>query len=411
MTKLLITAGHLLFGTDDEYVEDGAVLISDRTVVAAGRRATVEKRAGQDHRVLSFPDATLLPGLIDCHVHLAFDGSPDPVAALRASDDATLFEGMARRAERLLDFGVTTVRDLGDRGGLAVRLRDEIAAGRRPGPRVVAAGTPLTSPQGHCWFLGGEVQGPDRIRDAVRAAAQQGADLIKVMATGGGLTSGGPAVWETQFTPEELAAAVDEARRAGLPVAAHAHGTAGIADVIAAGVNTIEHCTWMGKDGSMDLREDLLAQLVAKDISVCPASHPNWRSFAERVGPERARELFAPARRMAERRVRLIAGTDAGVPRSGVDGLVAGLEFFEYIGLSRTEAIACATVEAARALGLAHDTGRLRPGYRADLIVVGGNPLDDLNALRDIRLVLANGLVHSPGQADAKAGCAGRAIT
>ncbi|MGV9564042.1 amidohydrolase family protein [Streptomyces sp. NPDC003480] len=398
MADILITAGHMLLGPGDEHMEDAAVLIAGNTIAAAGRRTDVQAQVGPGHRTLSFPDATVLPGLIDCHVHLAFDGSSDPVGSLRESDDAALLGDMATRARQLLDSGITTIRDLGDRGGLAFRLRDETAACRHAGPRILAAGTPLTSQQGHCWFLGGEVQGAGEIREAVRRNARQGSDVIKVMATGGGLTHGGPAIWEPQFTTEELAAAVEEARRAGLPVAAHAHGTEGIAAAITAGVDTIEHCTWVTEGSGVDLREDLVAQIVAKGIRVCPAAHPNWQSFAERIGPERARELFSPARRMAEQGVRLIAGTDAGVPRSGFGGLAASLEFFEYIGLSRMEVIASATIEAARALGIAHDTGRLCPGYRADLVVVGGNPLDALKALQDIRLVMAGGRVHLPEQ-------------
>ncbi|MFF2516893.1 amidohydrolase family protein [Streptomyces sp. NPDC058086] len=394
MTDLLITAGHMLLGPAGEHTQDAAVLVTGNRIVAAGPRADVETQAGRDHRTLSFPDATVLPGLIDCHVHLGFDAGSDPVASLRASDDATLLQNMAGRARQLLDSGVTTIRDLGDRGGLAFNLRDEIAAGRQIGPRILAAGSPLTSPQGHCWFLGGEVEGLDEIREAVRRTAKQGSDVIKVMATGGGLTSGGPAIWEPQFTTEELTAAVEEAHAAGLPVAAHAHGTAGIAAAITAGVDTIEHCTWMAQDGKVDVREDLVAQIVAKGIRVCPAAHPNWRSFAERIGPDRAREVFSPARRMAEQGVRLIAGTDAGVPRSGFDGLASSLEFLEYIGLSRTKVIASATVDAAEALGIAHNTGRLSPGYRADLVVVEGNPLDDLKALHDIRLVVTGGRIH-----------------
>ncbi|MEV6479317.1 amidohydrolase family protein [Streptomyces sp. NPDC051576] len=397
MTDLLITARQLLFGPRDEPVADAAVLVSGSTgrITAAGPRTEVATQAGPGHQTRDFGDATILPGLIDCHVHLAFDAGADPVGTLRASDDPTLLADMADRARQLLASGVTTVRDLGDRGGLSIRLRDEIVAGEHSGPRIIAAGQPLTSPQGHCWFLGGEVRGSEEIRAAVRRTAEQGADLIKIMVTGGGLTAGGPPIWDCQFTPEELTAAVEEAHQAGLPVAAHAHGTAGIAAAITAGVDTVEHCTWMTRDNEVEIRDDLIAELVARGIHVCPATHPNWRAFAERVGPERAAHLFGPTRRMAEHGVRLIAGTDAGVPRTGFDGLTRSMEFLEHAGLSRNQVIATATVEAARALRIADDTGRLRAGYRADLLVVSGSPLDDLKALQDVRLVMTNG--HSVG--------------
>ncbi|MGW1075002.1 amidohydrolase family protein [Streptomyces sp. NPDC002537] len=395
---LLVMAGRVLTGPAGECVEDGAVFVRGDAIVAAGPRAEVEAVVPADVRRISLPEATVLPGLVDCHVHLAFDASADPVGALEESDDTGLLLGMAKRAGQLVRSGVTTVRDLGDRGGLAMRLRDAIAAGDVPGPRVLAAGRPVTVPGGHCWFLGGEVEGEDGIREMVRRNAADGADVIKVMATGGGLTKGGHATWESQFTTDELRVVVAEARRLGLPVAAHAHGTEGIAAAVAAGVDTIEHCTWM-VDGGFEAREDVVAEIAAKGIRVCPAASPNWRAFAERFGYERADAIFARVRWMADQGVTLIAGTDAGVPRADFDNLVGSLEFFQYLGFPASRIIDMATVEAARALGIAEQTGRLAAGYRADLLVVDGNPLDDLGALRDIRLVLAAGRPHVPENA------------
>ncbi|MGW7361729.1 amidohydrolase family protein [Streptomyces sp. NPDC054802] len=369
---------------------DGAVFVDKGVIVAAGPRAEVEAQAEPAVPRLAFPEGTLLPGLIDTHVHLALDAGADPVGTLRAASDTEVYLGMAERARRLLATGVTTVRDLGDRGGLAVRLRDEIAGGGLPGPRVLAAGTPLTGPGGHCWFLGGEVEGEEAIRAAVRRNAESGVDLIKVMATGGGITKGGPPVWQAQFTTQELRIVVEEALRFGLPVSAHAHGTEGIAAAVAAGVDTIEHCTWMARDG-FDVREDLVTAMVAQGIDVCPAASPDWRGFAERFGRERAEEMFDRIRWMAQRGVRLLPGTDAGVSRAVFDGFVSSLEFFAHIGLTPVEIIDLATTGAAEALGLSRDTGRLGAGYRADLLVVDGDPLSDLRALRSARLILAGG--------------------
>lgn len=323
-------------------------------------------------------------------MHLALDAGADPVAALRDVDDEALRRGMADRARRLLGTGVTTVRDLGDRNGLAAGLRDEIAKGRLSGPRILAAGTPITAPGGHCWFFGGEADGVDSIRELVRRNVQRGADVIKVMATGGGLTQDGPPIWAAQFSEEELRVVVAEARHAGLPVAAHAHGTEGIAAAVSAGVATVEHCTWMGRDG-FDVRDDVVEAIVAQEIAVCPAASPDWRGFAQRFGPERAEEMFGRLRWMRERGVQLISGTDAGVGGAVFDDIVSSLEFFEYIGCAPADIVDMATVESARALGIAHETGTLRPGLRADLLVVDGAPLEDLQALRNVRLVMAGG--------------------
>ncbi|MBT2545571.1 amidohydrolase family protein [Streptomyces sp. ISL-44] len=380
----------MVTGSGGRETADGAVFVDKGVIAAAGPRAAVESQAGPAVPRLAFPEGTLLPGLIDTHVHLALDAGPDPVKTLQDATDTELYPGMAERARRLLATGVTTVRDLGDRGGLAVRLRDEIAGRLLPGPRILAAGTPLTGPGGHCWFLGGEVEGAEAIRAAVRRNAGSGVDLIKVMATGGGITKGGPPVWQAQFTTQELRIVVEEAKRFGLPVAAHAHGTEGIAAAVAAGVDTIEHCTWMGRDG-FDVREDLVAAIAAQGIAVGPAASPDWRGFAERFGRERAEEMFDRIRWMAQRGVRLLPGTDAGVSRAVFDDFVSSLEFFEHIGLTPAGIIDLATTGAAQALGISHDTGRLAAGYRADVLVVDGNPLSDLRALRSVRLVLAGG--------------------
>ncbi|MCS0639631.1 amidohydrolase family protein [Streptomyces sp. LP05-1] len=388
--EALVSARWMITGPGGRRLDDGAVLVRDGVIVDAGRHADVRARASGSATAYAFPDGTLLPGLIDGHVHLVFDGGPDPVGSLRDASAETLRRDMAERARRLLSTGVTTVRDLGDRDGLAAALRDDITAGRLPGPHILTAGTPVTAPGGHCWFLGGEAYGPDAVRETVRRNVARGADVIKVMATGGGLTKDGPPVWVAQFTDAELRVLVAEARSAGLPVAAHAHGTEGIVAAVAAGVDTIEHCTWMAR-GGFDVREEVVADIVERGIAVCPAASPAWRGVAERIGRERAEEMFGRLRWMRERGVRLIAGTDAGVGRAVFDGFVSSLEFFEHIGCTPAEVIDLATTGTARALGIAGRTGALAPGLRADLLVVGGDPLDDLQALRDVRLVMAAG--------------------
>ncbi|MER6516694.1 amidohydrolase family protein [Streptomyces sp. NPDC001553] len=388
---MLITAGRILTGDTD--VTDGAVLVRDGIITAVGPRADVEAQAGSGEPRQDFPDSTLLPGLIDAHVHLVFDASADPVATMQEASDEDLLEGMRKRADQLLATGVTTARDLGDRGGLALRLAQEIAAGTATGPRIIGAGAPLTPPGGHCWFLGGEVSTADEARALVRRNVADGAKVVKVMAGGGGLTKGGAPSWKSQFGAEELAVVVEEAHQAGLKVAAHAHGTDAITDAVAAGVDTIEHCTWMTEDG-FDLREDVLAQIVEKGIYVCPAVSPHWRMLPRFFGEEKAAAMFALVQRMAESGARLIAGTDAGVQRAGFDGIVGALGFYEHLGVSRDRILAMATTEAAAALGVGDQTGRIAPGYSADLLLVDGNPLEDLSALSAVHAVFTNGRQH-----------------
>ncbi|MYW05193.1 amidohydrolase family protein [Streptomyces sp. SID3343] len=392
---LLITADQVLEGPAGARIKDGAVLIDAGVIVAVGPRGVVETLAGPDVERSDHPGATVLPGLINCHVHLAFDAGPDPVGTLGATDDAALALGMAERARQLLDGGVTTARDLGDRGALSVGLRDTIAAGGLPGPRILAATAPLTPPGGHCWFLGGEVDGTAAIRERIRRNVAAGADLIKVMASGGQMTPGGAAMWESQFDTEHLRVVVAEAHEAGLRVAAHAHGTASIVSAVDAGVDSLEHCTWL-TDGAPDEREDVAVRIVEQGIHVCSAMSPNWRAFIERLGPERAERSFARLRWMDALGVRLVTGTDAGLPFSAFGDFVGALGLYEHLGFPPEQIVEMATTRSAAALGLSDETGRLASGLAADLLVVRGDPTTDLEALRDPALILARGRRH-PG--------------
>ena len=240
---MLLTARRAFVGTGDGMVDDPVLIIE------GGRIVDVQSRSGVDDGadLVDLGDVTLLPGLIDVHQHLAFDASTDPVAQLQVDDDDDLLERMRRHAIRALDVGITTVRDLGDRGYLSLLLRDRFA-GAEVGPRIVASGPPITTPNGHCWFLGGGVEGVDGVRAAVRERAARGVDVIKVMASGGNMTpTVGP--HESQFGRPELGVALEEAHAAGLPLAVHAHGCQAVRDALAVGADSIEH-DWQVRVGS-----------------------------------------------------------------------------------------------------------------------------------------------------------------
>ncbi|MCS0635849.1 amidohydrolase family protein [Streptomyces sp. LP05-1] len=386
MSTLLITADAVITGPADRVTADGAVLVDSGVVVAVGASAGLD--ASTDPRVprLRCPGATVLPGLVDCHVHLTFDAGPDPIGAVAAADPAELSAAMADRARQLLAAGVTTVRDLGDRDDLTLALRAAVSAGTVAGPRIVAATAPLTSRGGHCGFLGGEVSTDDDIRAQIARNAAAGADLIKVMASGGALTPGGPRMWEPQFTPAQLSLIVREATRHGLPVAAHAHGTETIAHCVDAGVRTIEHCSWRTAEG-ITYDPAITSRIVDNDVAVCRCVSGDWELFLSQMGPERARAMAEVIKEMRKAGVRFIAGTDAGVPGARFGDYVGMLEFFASLGFENSEILDMATTDAAHALGL-RDTGTLAPGMRADLIVVDGDPRTDLAALRRVRHVL-----------------------
>ena len=359
--------------------------------------------AGADVVERAFPGATILPGLINAHVHLAFSAGPDRLAHLMGPlEEERLVLAMAGRAQQLLNSGVTTVRDLGDRGGLAVRLRQAINTGELIGPRILAATAPLTPPGGHCWFLGGEVAGAAQIRQQVQRNADAGADVIKVMVSGGNMTPGGAHMWEQQFSTEELRTAVAQAHRLGLPVAAHAHGTSSIRACVEAGVDTIEHCTWLIGPGIVGRDEQIAADIAAAGIAVCTANSNDWRPFAPTFGAERARQIIGRVRWMADRGVRLITGTDAGM--TAFENFPAALHALQEWGFTPDRILQMATLTTAEAIGLGTTTGRVHAGYSADLLIVRGDPLTDLAALQQPILVMARGRAHLPSPPQSRGG-------
>jgi imidazolonepropionase-like amidohydrolase len=385
----VLTAPRVITGS--ETVADGAVVLGDRLVSWAGRAQALPEEYGGLPRT-DYPGATILPGLIDSHVHLGFDGGPDPAARMQAETDEQQLLLMLRNARDLLGVGVTTARDLGARSFLGVVVRDAIASGLARGPRLVVAGPPVTVTGGHCWFMGGEADSEDDLRRIVRTQHKHGADLIKVMATGGFMTSGS-APWYAQFTTEQLAVIVAEASRVDKPVAAHAHGLEGIRRAVAAGVTTIEHCSWVTETNERFFDEPLAAEIAERGIVVCPTINVNAPYVTELIGIKAGENV----RRMWATGVRIIAGTDAGIdntPHHQYAGALAAM--VSLLGFSPAEVIAMATTGAAAALGLDAVTGRLAPGYEADLIVVDGDPLADIAALGRLRRVLARGRDYVP---------------
>ncbi|MEV0589250.1 amidohydrolase family protein [Nonomuraea sp. NPDC050310] len=329
-------------------------------------------------------DGTLLPGLIDAHVHLCADSGPGALDRLAHSDAEQVAATIEASLRTHLAAGVTTVRDLGD-------LRDAVLhwrGGGAPGlPYVVASGRPLTSAGGHCWTLGGAVNGVDELLQAVRERAALGADVIKIMASGGVLTPGTDTT-KAQFSGHELRQAVDEAHRLGVPVTAHAHALEAVRLAADAGVDGIEHCTCLTADG-VRLDDELVDRLAGSGIAVCatlgsdPAIvvPPEVIAYAARAGITEA-ALQETAARLRARGVRMVAGSDGGIGPAKPHGLLPRtLEEYVRSGWPAEAALAAATSVAAHALGLAGRKGRIQPGRDADLLIVAGDPTRDITTL------------------------------
>ena len=381
----VLTAPRVLTG--DGTVTDGAVVLGDHTVDWVGPAIELPAEYAALPRS-GYPGGTILPGLIDSHVHLGFDGGPSPAARMRAETDEQQLVLMLHRARELLGVGVTTARDLGGRGYLPVVVRDAIAAGLARGPRLVVSGCPVTVTGGHCWFMGGEADSDDDLRRMVRTHHKHGTDLIKVMSTGGFMTSGS-APWYAQFSTAQLAVIVDEAARVDKPVAAHAHGIEGIQRAVDAGVSTLEHCSFVTETNERQFSESLAAKIADRGIVVCPTVNVNAPYVAELTGISVGQHI----KPLHERGVRIIAGTDAGVDNTPHHQYLGGLQYLVTLGFTAEQVLAMATTEAAAALGVGGVTGRLAPGYQADLIVVDGDPSTDIRATGRVALVMRAGEV------------------
>lgn len=394
----ILAADRLLDGTGAPPLHDAAVLLEGSAIRAIGRRAEVRAPDGATAPVTDYGDATILPGLVDGHTHLVAPGDATRGDVIGGEEESFLLLRAAANAAAALRSGVTTLRENGAKGRVAFDLRDAIVRGVLPGPRMLVCGRPVTITGGHLHFFGGETDGPDGARATVRGLIKEGADFIKIVASGGSTRSSH--IWMPAFTPAELAAIVDEAHRGERLTGAHAVPNAAIADVLDAGIDMVIHCSMFEADGTYRYRPDLAERIVASGTWVNPTMHDirawiHWErdlvasggslTPEERTGFEQTLRFWEAkldtVSRMRALGAKMMAGSDSPWGRSLPGRGWRELEAFTEAGYSNAEAIVIGTSAAAEAIGAGDVAGTLAPGRPADILIVPGDPLADLTVL------------------------------
>lgn len=388
--NFVVGARRVILRADREPIEFGAVAIRGGMIQAAGKQSDFPALD------LDLGNMTIIPGMIDAHVHLSSDCGPTMgwTPAEQAEAEAVL--RIIGNAHRFLRSGVTTVRDLGSERGLAGLVRDRAAG--VPTARIVTANQPITITGGHGAHMGMACDSPTELRRAIRAHAAQGSDWIKVMASGGFMNPRrpeGPAVYRPLFTLEEVTLIVDEAHAHGMPVAAHCQNRDSIEMAFRAGVDTIEHATFAARPHAR-VDERLAAEIAEEGRYVVPTVNNYWLTVGVPWAPRDV--ALANLRRLYDIGVRLVAGTDMGLPTTTPEVYAEGLMVFDEIGMDRKDILAAATSAAAAAIQLADSTGEIRPGYSADLVALDGDPLADPRAYFRVHWVMRSGRIAVSGQ-------------
>ena len=410
--QTVIRAKALLDGTGAPPVQNAVVVVEGSRISAAGSQQAVEAPRGPDVRELDFPDGYLLPGLIDAHTHLMFGaGEATYEEVIERDTDEIMLLRAARNAHIHLNAGVTTLRDCGARNQVTFDLRRGVNQGLALAPRLLLSGRPVTVTRGHFWWCNGEAEGVQGVRKAVRRLVEDGADFIKIMASGGG--TAGTDNRRPSFSVEELRAIVDEAHNQGVPTTAHCIATQSISNALDAGVDSIEHATFIEPDGSYVFNPRLAERIASQGVRISPTVQTGYRRREKLLAMREEGHTLTPedsnrledlqikcerqveflGRLWSEWGITIVAGTDA---ISSFGDYCLGLELQVEAGMSTAEVIRSATGVAAQAVGLDHLVGTLEPGKEADLIVVDQDPLADIRALRSMRMVMQRGGVVPP---------------
>lgn len=395
MKKIILTNCHAFIG-DGHILENATVVVDGSTIVQVNEEPPSATDAAE---IIDLDGRWLLPGFIDTHVHLCMDGSADMKSVHAPQEELTrMAEELARRT---LLCGVTTIRDLGGIGNTVQTVRDAVEAGKIPGPRILTAGRMICVTGGHGHTLGAiQADGPDQIAKAVRQVIDEGADVIKLMSTGGVLTPG-TAPGMAQMSLDELTAGVTEAHKLGKRTAAHAQGEKGILNALRAGIDTIEH--------GYHLNDECIELMQSNGTTLIPTCAPSHHMTTKGLAGGLARETYEKAIRCMEAKqtsfslamksnIPMAAGSDAGTPFNNHGSNLMELALMVRRGMPPIQALMSGTSVAAQALGLESTIGHIKPGFKADLVALDINPIDNMESLSSpdaVHMVMRDGIVHS----------------
>ena len=400
----ILKASRLIDTAAEAVHEQAAILLEGNTVRQLGTAETVHAPEGASVQEFDYGNATILPGLVDSHVHLNGIGDGRAGDELVTLPDEVLTVQSAQNARRHLYSGVTTLRDCGAKNSTTFMLRQAVDLGIVPAPRLILAGRPVAIIGGHLSYFGTAATGVDECRAAVRQLIKEGADFIKITATGGSTRTSHPL--RPSFNVEELRAICDEAHRFGKHAAAHCASSQGMANSLDAGIDTIIHGVHKDLDGADTYRPDITERIAEQGVFVNPTlgqgvARIRMLEDMEDLTAEQQAELNAARQtsdtrmdhfaRMRDAGVIMAAGSDSAWSYYPMGDYQTDIEAHAMAGMSNMEAIVSATRDAARSCCIDGLVGTLEPGKQADVLVVNGNPLANLSDLRQIADIFLSG--------------------
>ena len=398
--KYIIQSDRLIDGSGSIPAQNGAIVIENDKISKICATSELTEADKNQAEIISVPGGSILPGFIEMHSHIHCSSETDAYEHITTESNETFLLRGTQAVRSALSSGVTTMRDLGSRNEVVFPLREGITNGIIPGPRLLVAGTPITTTGGHCNMFGTEANTSEEVVKAIRQQFKLGADCIKIMSTGGGFTPG-TNVRAPQYSTDILKKAVTDAERLGLKVAAHCHAAEGVKNCVEAGIHNLIHCSWLASNPSelYDYDRDVADQIAEKGIYVDPTlalSHLNklrGRAIRPDSGAMRDPEKrFEILRDMWDRGVKFVTGMDSGMTNAHFDDFAYIPEVMvNNMYISPLEAITCATKTSAECLGMEDEIGTLEAGKSADVIVVNGNPLEDITKLHDVNTIISQG--------------------